>query len=447
MRTSRSLMSDLVVVLNGLLTGAVIHDAGRPRFAYLDDYAADIDATPLSLSMPLAVGRTYDHRVTAPWLTNLLPDDANVRERLAREFGVQSGSATALLEQIGRDCAGAVQLAAPEDIDDVLTRSGSLEQVTDVQIGQRLRALQSAPQQWTRSDERWSLAGAQAKFAAVRTGDGGWAYAHGNAASTHIIKPGIGRFPGQAFNEHLCLRALASVGISSAASEFIEFDGIAAIVVERYDRLRLADGSVIRLHQEDMCQALSVWPERKYAADGGPSALEIAQLLAREAAHEDVDRFADAVIAQYLLGAPDAHAKNYSVVLSGVDVALAPIYDVASSLPYNPNRGSDLRRVAMPIGGRSKFGEVTLHHIAKFARNVGTDPDRLVARTREMAAGLPDALTAVGGAITDTTLASLRARLVDAVAEQCATIDTAEVRRSTKRAPTRAPDKLGADTE
>ncbi|WP_405166330.1 type II toxin-antitoxin system HipA family toxin [Nocardia sp. NBC_01499] len=415
-------MSDLVVILNRVLIGAVTHAGGRPRFTYLDDYVVDLDATPLSLSMPPVEGRTYDHRVTEPWLMNLLPDDANVRERLAREFDVSSRSATALLEHIGRDCAGAVQLAAPEDVEDVLNRPGSVEEVTDVQIGERLRGLQSAPTQWTRADERWSLAGAQSKFAAVRT-VGGWAYAHGNAASTHIIKPGIGRFPGQAFNEHLCLRALAALGIVSAASEFIEFDGVAAIVVERYDRLRSADGRVLRLHQEDMCQALSVPPERKYASEGGPSATAIAGLLARKASRRDVDRFTDIVIAQYLLGAPDAHAKNYSVILNGVDSTLAPIYDVASSLPYDPERGSDLGRAAMPIGGWSKFGEVTLHHIEKFAHKAGTDPDRLVARTREIAAGLPGALAEADRGITDPVLVSLRTRLVDTVAEHCATID------------------------
>lgn len=415
-------MSDLVVVLNGLLVGTVTHASGRPRFTYVDDYAVDPDATPLSLSMPPAVGRTYDHRVTAPWLMNLLPDDANVRARLAREFDVSTNSATALLEHIGRDCAGAVQLVAPEDVEDVLTRPGGLEEVTDVQIGERLRGLRDVPEQWTRSDERWSLAGAQSKFAAVRT-ESGWAYAHGNAASTHIIKPGIGRFPGQAFNEHLCLRALRAVGIVSASSEFIEFDDVAAIVVERYDRVRSADGRVLRLHQEDMCQALSVPPERKYASDGGPSATTIAGLLAREAGQHDVDRFTDIVVAQYLLGAPDAHAKNYSVLLSGIDTTLAPIYDVASSLPYDRERGSGLSRVAMPIDGRSRFGEVTLRQIEKFAQKAGTDPDRLVARTREIATALPGALTEADRGINAPQLAALRTRLVDAVAEHCATIE------------------------
>ncbi|GAA5064478.1 HipA N-terminal domain-containing protein [Nocardia callitridis] len=123
-------MPDLIVVLNGVPAGVITHVSGRPRFTYVDDYAADFEATPLSLSMPLAVARGYDHRVTAPWLANLLPDDANVRERLARDFGARADSATALLEHIGRDCAGAVQLVAPSEISDVVSRPGSLEPVT-----------------------------------------------------------------------------------------------------------------------------------------------------------------------------------------------------------------------------------------------------------------------------------------------------------------------------
>ncbi len=425
-------MSDLAVLLTGRLAGVISHVAGRPRFTYLDDYADDPDATPLSLSMPLAAARTYDHRVTAPWLLNLLPDDANVRERLAREFGVPVGSATALLQHIGRDCAGAVQLAAPEDVDDVLTRTGSLQQVTDAEIGLRLRALQQQPQQWTHTGERWSLAGAQSKFAIARIGDQGWAYPHGNAASTHIIKPGISRYAAQAFNEHLCLRSLRIVGIAAASTEFTDFDGVSALVVERYDRLRRSDGAVLRLHQEDLCQALSVWPDRKYATDGGPSATQIAGLLAREATQHDVDRFTDTVIAQYLLGAPDAHAKNYSVILNGAEATLAPIYDVASALPYDPATGTDTARVAMPIGGRAKFGEVTLHHVAKFARSAGTDPERLTVRTRELAAALPDAVAQAGRGVTDTALVSLRDRLAVAVAAQCASIDSTAARQVAK---------------
>jgi serine/threonine-protein kinase HipA len=113
------------------------------------------------------------------------------------------------------------------------------------------------------------------------------------------------------------------------------------------------------------------------------------------ASQRDVDRFTDAVIAQYLLGAPDRHAKNYSVILDGEDVMLAPIYDVASILPYLREAGSSLDRVAMSIAGHNKFGDVKLKHLERFANNTGTSPERLVARTCEMATQLPDAIATV----------------------------------------------------
>lgn len=416
-------MPDLVVVLNRQITGAITHVDGKPRFTYLDGYASDPDATPLSLSMPLAVGRSYGHRVTAPWLSNLLPDDDQVRANWARELGVSASSATALLERVGHDVAGAVQLAAPDEIENVLAQSGSLEIVSDKLVGERLRNLLSRPSQWAHADEGWSLAGAQSKFTAARTSAGQWAWPRGNAPSTHIIKPGIGRYPIQALNEHLCLRALERVGVVTARTEFMSFDGIEAIMVERYDRLRLSGGTVVRLHQEDMCQALSVWPQNKYPSSGGPSAVDISRLLSKVASQRDIDRFTDAVIAQYLLGAPDGHAKNYSVILDGEDVTLAPIYDVASMLPYPRDAGSSLDRVAMSIAGHNKFGDVRLNHVERFATNTGTDPGRLVDRTRAMATELPDAIAGATANVKAEGLVELRDSLIREVRALAATIE------------------------
>lgn len=416
-------MADLIVVLNRQIIGAITHVDGKPRFSYMDDYASDPDATPLSLSMPLAVGRSYDHKVTAPWLSNLLPDDDQVRANWARELGISASSATALLERVGHDVAGAVQLATPDEIDNLLAQSGSFfEAITDELIGTRLRELLSRPSQWAHVDEGWSLAGAQSKFTVARPSAGQWAWPRGAAPSTHIIKPGIGGYPGQVLNEHLCLRALQRVGVVTARTEFTSFDGVEAIVVERYDRLRLPSGTVIRLHQEDMCQALSVWPQNKYTSSGGPSAVDISQLLSRVASQRDVDRFTDAVIAQYLLGAPDGHAKNYSVILDGEDVTLAPIYDVASMLPYPREAGSSLDRVAMSIAGHNKFGDVKLKHLERFANNTGTSPERLVARTREMATQLPDAIADAAADLEAEGLIELRDSLIREVRALTATI-------------------------
>ncbi|OKH81606.1 hypothetical protein EB73_27925 [Mycobacterium sp. SWH-M3] len=429
--------SDLVVVLNGEVAGVISHEFGRPRFAYLDDYASVAGQTPLSLSMPLRTGHLYGHRTTAPWLSGLLPDDARVRERWAREFDVSPDNPSALLEHLGRDCAGAVQITPPESLPQLLTQSGHLEPTTEAAIGARLRQLHTESDHWNRdSNDRWSLAGAQSKFTVAAT-DGGWAWTHGTAASTHIIKPGITRFHDQALNEHLCQRAFALIGIHAAHTAYHEFDGTPAIIVTRYDRVIDGDGTVTRIHQEDMCQALGVWPHKKYASDGGPSAVAISQMLGRSATQHDVDRFTDAVVAQYLCGAPDAHAKNYSVILAGDHAALAPVYDVASVLPYNPDPNSGLARVAMPIAGHSRFGDVDLHYVEKFATTAGTDPDRLVARAREMATDLPDAIATAAADIPPETLGSIADQLRTGISEHCATLDRPPT--NTRRRRTAAP--------
>lgn len=415
---------DLVVILNSRIAGTVTHEFGRPRFAYADSYLdGGGSKTPLSLSMPVRRGHLYSHQKTAPWLSGLLPDDPRVRDSWAAEYGVSAANPTALLRHIGRDCAGAVQIAPPNAVKDVLSQSGHLEPVTEAQVGARLRELIGEPDHWTQTSERWSLAGAQSKFAAVKTPTG-WAWGHGNTPSTHIIKPGITRFRAQALNEHLCQRAFAAIGIRTAATNYHEFDGTPAIIVTRYDRVSTPAGAVVRLHQEDMCQALSVWPHRKYASDGGPTAVAVAQLLASVAAQSDVDRFADAAVAMYVAGAPDAHGKNFSVILAGERAVLAPIYDVASIFPYDPDPKSSLSRVAMPIGGKSRFGDVDLHYIEKFARNAGTDPDRLVARTREMAEALPQAFIDAAKDLPATTDATdIAGRIADGIARQRDSLD------------------------
>lgn len=284
---------DLVVVLNGRPAGLVEHDFGRPRFTYNSSYAGGAGhLTPLSLSMPPRPN-AYPHQIVAPWLSGLLPEDTRVREGWATTFDVSARNTSALLRHIGRDCAGAVQIAPAAELDNVLNQTGHTEPLTETEIGTRLRKLIANPGRWTAEGERWSLPGMQAKFTAVRTPNG-WATAHGHAATTHIIKPGITQFHSQALNEHLCQKTLPLIGIAAARTDYHEFDGAPAIVVTRYDRVD-HNGTIVRLHQEDMCQALSQWPEKKYATDGGPAAVPIAKLLAAHATQTDVTGIAGQV--------------------------------------------------------------------------------------------------------------------------------------------------------
>ncbi|QCB92775.1 type II toxin-antitoxin system HipA family toxin [Cellulomonas shaoxiangyii] len=409
----------LDVLLYGRVIGHVTQShSGRHTFTYDAQYAGDVDATPLSLSMPLAPA-SYPGRRIDPFMAGLLPDSEEVRERWARLFDVSAVNYFALLEHMGLDCAGAVQFVGARDDED-LARPGRLEPVSDADIAARLRDLRSDDSAWTVPGERWSLAGAQGKFTLARDAQGRWCEPVGDAPSTHIIKPGVPGYRDQALNEHVCLTAVGACGLRAVSTTYTHFDDEPALVVGRYDRRRTADGSVTRIHQEDMCQALSVHPRRKYEASRGPSAADVAQLL-REVATDperDVLELVQAVIVNYLIGAPDAHAKNYSVLLAGPQVRFAPLYDIASALPYDARRAdSEITASAMSIGGRRTFGTVEPRHWDRFADGCRVPRDLVRGEVRRLAGQLPGALEAAFDPFADSELRTRMLTRVQSLAD------------------------------
>ena len=293
-------MRSLFVILDRSVVGELIQtDGGEHRFSYVGARTA-----PISLSMPVDGGQ-FRHRVVDPFLEGLLPDQASVREALAARYGVSPRNPFALLEHIGLDCAGAVRFADAEHLTRALDDDGELVALSEEEIGARLAALEEGREpSWIAPGEGWSLAGVQTKIALRREG-GQWYEARGCEPTTHILKPGITRMKEQALDEHLCLTTLREIGIPAARTRYARLGGREALIVERYDRLR-EGGRVRRIHQEDLCQATSTYPRRKYEADGGPGALQIIDLLARWGDRDgaSIRRFVDALIVNVLLGAP-----------------------------------------------------------------------------------------------------------------------------------------------
>lgn len=392
-------MKELVVVLYEQPVGVLQQDnSGKRMFQYLPGIPPGLD---VSLALPYRQN-VYQKAKTDPFIEGLVPEGIGVRESFAERFDISPSNPFALLEHIGLDCAGAIQFVRPDELDNVLQRKGGLLSCSDERIGGRLRSLISEPDgSWVVSRERWSLGGAQSKFA-LRW-ENGWHEASGGEPTTHIFKPGIHDFKDQALNEHLCLRTLGVVGLNVAATAYASFDGASAIVVNRYDRVS-QDGHIFRLHQEDFCQATSTLPNRKYESNKGPNALKIIRTLRDARASEDeVKKFVEGLIGNYLLGAPDAHAKNYSVMLmpSG-EVTLAPFYDIASGLPYEhqahdgfPAKNVGLRKAAMSISGERRFGKVEARHWEKFALDASLDLEWLTEVIRYMATAIPEALVQV----------------------------------------------------
>lgn len=404
--------AELVVAIAGRLAGTLAQGKGGAlSFAYEPSYVGP----PLSLSMPVS-NRTYGDATVRPYLFGLLPDSAEVRGSVGREYGVSGNNPFALLAHIGRDCPGAVQVCPEDELDDTLANKGRLEPVTDNQIAQRLAlARQNGGAGWETSSEHWSIGGQQSKFA-LRLRRGRWYSCHGASATTHIIKPGIGGLNYEALNEFLCLRAAAACGVPASHVEYRLFESEPAIVVTRYDRLEAASGTVYRLHQEDLCQALGVLPENKYTENGGPSAPDVIALLKRTGSHasENVSAFVKMLFFNYLIGAPDAHAKNYSVLLDRDAAVLAPLYDVASMVPY-ARRVQDIK-LAMGIAGENRVGMVSSRRLARFAEMCGTDEYGLTAS--DMAGMLADLCEKVPKAFEDVTRENAKTLGVSALSER-----------------------------
>ena len=385
-------MDTLAFALYGQRAGIITRDGGRLSLAYDTEYLADPTATPLSLSLPLT-DKAHHNRAIEAYLRGLLPDHDGVRRRWAQAFGLRDKDTLGLIRAIGLDCAGGALFAPENELESALSRKGNIKPLTEEQIGSHLRLLRQDETAWhEEEDEHWSLAGGQSKFTLVKTRQK-WARTSGSLPSTHIIKPGISRIPAQALTEHVSMRALSLLGEHVAHSEYYEFDGEPAIVVKRFDRLVGKNGEVLRLHSEDLVQSFGLDPSRKYESDGGPGVERISTLLAGTTDRLSTERFAHAVIANYILGAPDAHAKNYSLLLAQNTATLAPLYDVASGFIGEAETGRiRYRKTAMSIGGHTVFGEVTGREWRKFARMVQQEEDKVFAFIAQLATQLPDAL-------------------------------------------------------
>jgi serine/threonine-protein kinase HipA len=326
----------------------------------------------------------------------------------------------AILAEMGWECPGAVQFCRSEDVEELLSRNAEYKPVGDAYIAERLRELVDAPASWTMPEEHWSLGGQQEKFALMGF-EGQWHEAHGSAATTHIIKPGIKILRHQALVEHLTMAAASDLGVDVAATRVVQFDDQWALVIERFDRIIGPDGSVVRVHQEDFCQALGRLPEAKYEARGGPGLAEMAGVVKKWSSQQgdDLMALADFAVVNLVAGAPDGHSKNISLLLPhDGQRMIAPLYDLATGLSYD--RGSVERSVALSVGGERIFSRIRRKQWEKAARTLGLHPDLLVDRARGLAEQYPDAFArAVADAHHIPGADELGVRTLPALHEHC----------------------------
>jgi serine/threonine-protein kinase HipA len=342
-------VKELVVILAGERAGRLIQkDNGNLQFRYDEGYAGP----PVSHALPIQ-SEAHPHALCVAVFGGLLLE-GDGRATLARSLGISEGNDFRLLEEVGRDVAGAIALL---EVDESMPSTTAMRRVDTDELDRLLREL---PQRPLAADPehgiRLSLAGAQPKLPVILDADGYALPMNAATPTTHILKPEPAAFPGLVDNEAFCMGLAAECGLRTAEVRREQStSGLAYLEVERYDRDLMAD-PIRRLHQEDFCQALGYPSTRKYQGDGGPGVREAMSLLRTVTLTPptELSRFWEALVFNWLIGNCDAHAKNYSLLYDGRSSTLAPLYDLVSTEIYP----SLTTRMAMSINGARDLHEI-----------------------------------------------------------------------------------------
>jgi len=383
-------MAKLIVAMNGIKVGILAKDnRGGMDFQYLPTWLSRPGARAISLSLPLT-SEIYRGERVYNFFDNLLPDSETLRSRMQSRFQVPTSHPFDLLASVGRDCIGAIQLY-PEGSSLPAIDRITATPLNDSQIAGLLAGYQSAPLGMTENEDfRISLAGAQEKTALLWH-QNQWHKPTGSTPTSHIFKMPIGFLEHSNIdlresseNEWLCLKILAAFGLPVANAELATFGNQTVLIVERFDRRWASDRSwLMRLPQEDFCQALGIAPAIKYENDGGPGIHQSMKLLqGSQQAQEDRGRFFKSQILFWLLAAIDGHAKNFSLFIEPASAfRMTPLYDVISALPLiaQGSLPAERAKMAMSVKGKNRhyhWARVAPRHFLTTARSTGFSQER-----------------------------------------------------------------------
>ena len=373
----------LSVWWDGLVAGSLHLDQnGDMEFTYALEWLADSKARPLSFSLPKRA-EAYGRRECQAFFGGILPEEGQ-RHAIARALGVSAENEFRLLEHLGGEVAGALMLLpdgeAPQSPSD-----GAPDILSDDQLLALLDRLPVRPMLAGEGALRLSLAGAQSKLPVLLI-DGKIALPAPGRPTSHILKPPIARFEGTTENEYFCMTLAAAIGLDVAPVELRIVAGRSFLLITRYDRAQNADGQLIRLHQEDFAQALGIPSQRKYASEGGPTFKDSFALLRRAASRpaRDILKLLDAAIFNLIIGNADAHSKNFSLLHTDGGVALAPLYDLLSTVVY-PDLSAKL---AMKIARQATLEEILPRHWDAFADDVDLAAPYIHRRVKQLCNGV-----------------------------------------------------------
>ncbi|MHC8494421.1 HipA domain-containing protein [Thalassospira sp. SM2505] len=421
----------LLVLANGQDRVGVLNadDRGYMSFEYAPEWLARPTSYPVSQSIPLRKG-PFDHTSIEPFFDGLLPDKKDVRRQIGELFDVAPTDEFGMLEHIGRDCAGALMLIHPDQQTISDNAKPHLMPIAPDDLAHRIAELPQRPLFIDEDEVVLSLAGVNDKAAVYIDPDSGAiSLPIGGYPSTHILKIDIERLPDSTRTEHFCLKLARTIGLDAAHTKIRIYNDRPVLFVTRFDRAyaRTSDGvRVTRLHQEDFCQATGINPDLKYEKQGGPDLAAMFAMTKKAATvpARDIPKLLGFVIFNFLIGNPDAHAKNYSLIYrqnpKSVQTAISPLYDVNNGAAFRDCFKSQRPRLAQSIGGEFDPTKLDWSHWEAQARAIGSSPTALRKQVKTIAKKLQDALKPLREELRNSDADSPRLDIiVDDVSDRC----------------------------
>ncbi|WP_420934537.1 type II toxin-antitoxin system HipA family toxin [Alteromonas sp. A081] len=404
---------ELLVSLNGTAVGTLSKDKnGGLHFSYAEAWMHRQGTRPISLSLPITKQK-YSGDVVYNFFDNLLPDNPNIRNKIQAKFNVGSGHAFDLLAAIGKDCVGAIQLSSqqPKAVNQL-----NYNVLSTQDIERLLQGYKHSPLGMDIDDDfRISIAGAQEKTALLKVGNE-WAKPTGSTPTSHIMKLPMGELPQVGIdltdsceNEFICLELARAFGFSVANSEVLYFNEQKVLSVERFDRKYASDNSwLMRLPQEDFCQAMGLSSAQKYQSDGGPGISDCLNLLRASSNVKDRSTFFKTQIFFWLIAAIDGHGKNFSVFLEpGNSYKMTPLYDVLSAFPVMSKKALQPQKIkmAMSLKGKNnhwKWNDIQPRHFISTARSISYPVDKAATHYEYFVDNVETAIAIVEDKIPDS---------------------------------------------
>lgn len=384
----------LSVYLGDRLAGYLSSTAEKGVVFSYDDAYINAGKIPLSLSLPL--GKTeFSQKECLPFFEGLLPE-GDVKKRISEYLHISETSTFKLLKELGGECAGLISILPEHESNKIKNTyefsPDNYDLLAEKKLAEYIQNINTRPLLKAKDKLRLSLAGAQEKLPLTYM-DGKFYLPKNGAPSTHIVKPtGIGELSNLSANEYICSKLAENCGLPTSKTELKQMYGTEFLLIERYDRVH-EKNSISRIHQEDACQALGILSDRKYQNDGGPSLVDIYNLVKNNTTIPitETRKFIQYAIFNLVIGNCDAHGKNYSLVFSDKNIQLAPIYDTVCTIIYQ----NLTRKVSMKFGKHYEFKKINREDLEQLAGQLALKPKTILICYDEIIAKLSDAFNMI----------------------------------------------------